>query len=154
MFNLKQLISNPTRVTNNYSSILDHIICNTGISDHCVICCTRKINNRVKCKHVKIRSMRNYNKEIYKNKLREIDWSDVTLCNDVNNAWLLLKQEITTIIDSIAPMKSIRIKVNTEPWMTGEILEMINTRSFVLSIQKRQKQCCFIQNVLFSKKQC
>ena len=59
MFNLKQLISNPTRVTNNSSSILDHIICNTqekicqsgtipvGISDHCVIFCTRKINNRV-----------------------------------------------------------------------------------------------------------
>ena len=36
-------------------------------------------------------------------------------------------------------MKSIRIKVNTEPWMTGEILEMINTRDNLYCQFKKDK---------------
>ena len=55
LYGLEQLISTPTRVTMNSSSILDHILTNstdrvsqsgvidTGLSDHQLIYCTRKI---------------------------------------------------------------------------------------------------------------
>ena len=55
LYGLEQLISTPTRVTKNSSSILDHILTNstdrvsqsgvidTGLSDHQLIYCTRKI---------------------------------------------------------------------------------------------------------------
>ena len=53
---LKQLITSPTRVTDNSSSLLDHVLTNstdrisqsgvvdTGFSDHQLIYCTRKVN--------------------------------------------------------------------------------------------------------------
>ena len=55
LFNLTQIITDPTRVTNCSSTLIDHIcfsdcekvcqsgIINFGIADHSVIYCTRKI---------------------------------------------------------------------------------------------------------------
>ena len=55
LFNLKQLINEPTRITENTSSVIDHILCSdvskvcqsgtipVGISDHLITFCTRKI---------------------------------------------------------------------------------------------------------------
>ena len=72
LYGLEQLISTPTRVTKNSSSILDHILTNstdrvsqsgvidTGLSDHQLIYCTRKIT-RTKFnshKNITIRSLK------------------------------------------------------------------------------------------------
>ena len=60
LFDLKQMITTPTRVTQNTSSIIDHLYCSNldyisdcfvpkySISDHFPICITRKINGKVK----------------------------------------------------------------------------------------------------------
>ena len=60
LFDLKQMITTPTRVTQNTSSIIDHLYCSNpdyisdcfvpkySISDHFPICFTRKINSKVK----------------------------------------------------------------------------------------------------------
>ena len=76
-FGLKQLIRSPTRVTNNTSSLIDHVLTNSeekisqsgvleiGISDHQLIYCTRKLN-RIKfgtAKYVNFRSMKKYTKK-------------------------------------------------------------------------------------------
>ena len=54
-FGLKQLIKQPTRITTNSSSLIDHVLTNTkdkisnsgildiGLSDHQLIFCTRKL---------------------------------------------------------------------------------------------------------------
>ena len=56
MYGLKQLINQPTRITENTATLLDHIltnskdrisqygIINTGLSDHQLIYCTRKVS--------------------------------------------------------------------------------------------------------------
>ena len=58
LFDFKQLVTNPTRVTKNSSTITDHIYCTNpenitdhfvshhSISDHFPICFTRKINRK------------------------------------------------------------------------------------------------------------
>jgi hypothetical protein len=142
IFNMTQLIDSPTRVTDHSSTILDHILCNKnericqsgtidiGISDHSAIYCTRKVvrgmlkdNNSVK-----IRSMKNYNKDTYVKMLNDVNWSDICQTKDVNQAWLKFKGTLSDIIDSIAPVKEVKIRTNTEPWMSSEILEMIAVR--------------------------
>ena len=77
LFDLEQIIAEPTRITPTSSSLIDHILCNNkekvcqsgtmpiGISDHFLTYCTRKIS---KCqinkhKYVKIRALKNYTKE-------------------------------------------------------------------------------------------
>ena len=79
MFNLTQIIKDPTRVTDTSSTIIDHILCNNfenisqfgvldiGLSDHSIIFCTRKLLKPVYNKHnsVKVRSVKSYDKNIY-----------------------------------------------------------------------------------------
>ena len=82
-FGIKQIISSPTRVTCNTSSLIDHVLTNVeekisqsgvldiGISDHQLIFCTRKIN-RIKSgttKYINFRSMKKYTKNLFIEKL-------------------------------------------------------------------------------------
>ena len=84
MHGLKQLIKSPTRVTENTSSLLDHILTNSqdkisqvgvmdiGLSDHQITYCTRKVIKEKFNKHrdITIRSLKNYSEEAFVNSLR------------------------------------------------------------------------------------
>ncbi len=132
----KHIITNPTQVTEHRANILDHIICNmddrithsgvieTGISDHFLTYCTRKHKEISKCRHktIKIRSIRNYNKDIYENILHNASWDLINSKTDANDAWTTSKTIITYIMDEIAPMKEVRIKYRTDPWINNELL--------------------------------
>ena len=78
-FGLKQLIKSPTRITCNTSSLIDHVLTNadnkvsqsgvldTGLSDHQMIFCTRKLS-KIKTgstKYLSFRSMKRYTKELF-----------------------------------------------------------------------------------------
>ena len=84
---LLQIIKSHTHVTKTSSSIIDHILTNsqdrisqsgiieTTFSDHYSIFCTRKFtrNKHNKHKTIKIRSLKNYDKESYLEKLKDIN---------------------------------------------------------------------------------
>ena len=124
----KQLIHTPTRVTPTSKSSLDHIICNyddkisqygvitNGVSDHFFTYCTRKstkvIYNKHKC--VNVRSLKNYSKEFFTDKLSDIGWSEVTLSDDVNKAWSTFTCLLMDTVNSVAPLKEVRIKQRSE----------------------------------------
>ena len=59
-----------------------------GISDHCLIYCTRKILTTTLNSHncVKIRSMKTY-KETFQVNLLNMDWSSVLCSDKVIQAW-------------------------------------------------------------------
>ena len=79
MFDLKQLIGEPTRVTDTSATILDLLlvsepskICqsgvtNLGLSDHMLTYCTRKVKISFVYQHnyVNLRSLKNYTKEAF-----------------------------------------------------------------------------------------
>jgi len=71
---------------NSQSGVVD---CN--ISDHQLIFCTRKVTNwhRFIGKHktVKLRSLKNYNKEAFQQYLVGVDWFPVVNCDNVFDAW-------------------------------------------------------------------
>jgi hypothetical protein len=151
LYNFCQIIDTPTRITTTTSNILDHILCNTpekicqsgtidiGISDHMIIFCTRRnvkgimnVNNVVE-----IRSMRNYEQEVYIDMLRNANWENVLNDNEVNSAWRKFKDILDHIIDHIAPVKRVKVKSKTEPWMTGEIIEAIKERDKLFSTYRK-----------------
>ena len=80
MFNLCQMIKQPTRVTECTSSVIDHILCNNpekncqsgvlnmGISDHFIVYCTRKLSKSSFNKHNNVKS---YSKDVFIEKLTE-----------------------------------------------------------------------------------
>ena len=148
-----QLINSPTRVTNNSSSLIDHIYTNdtrkisqsgvieSGISDHFITYCTRKIVRGQIGKHntVKIRPMKDYSKESFIDLLNECDWDLVCQSRDVNEAWEKFSTMFTQVLDDIAPEKEIRIKGRTEPWIDAEILELMQERDRALFNANRNK---------------
>ena len=81
-----QIMTSYTHVTKTSSSLIDHILTNsqdrisqsgvieTTLSDHFSIFCSRKItrNKHNKHKTIKIRSLKNYDKDAYLEKLKEI----------------------------------------------------------------------------------
>ena len=135
LYGLEQLISTPTRVTKNSSSILDHILTNstdrvsqsgvidTGLSDHQLIYCTRKIT-RTKFnshKNITIRSLKNYSQDVYLEELNKINFPDYSKFTDINDAYSDFIGKVSLTIDKIAPMKEIRIKIAPRSGLTRKL---------------------------------
>ena len=141
-FGLSQLIKEPTRVTDKTATLIDHILINTpdkitqsnvlrkSISDHDIIFCTRKHQMTKTGKHNKItiRSMKNYSKEIFLEKLREIQFPNFRNFENINEAYQTFLDKIMVIIDKLAPLKEIRVKGSSKPWFDADVIEKIHVR--------------------------
>lgn len=86
---------------------------------------------------IKIRSTKHYDKDIFTELLTKVDWSKLYLCRNVNKAWGIFKDLFLSTLDEVAPIREIKVKKKTEPWITSEILELISERDQYFSIFKR-----------------
>ena len=142
MFNFTKVINEPTRICSTSSTTIDLIlvsdchkisqsgVIHTAFSDHCMVYCTRKVTKSFIGSHnnIILRSLKNYNKDDFQAKLLSVDWNSVILSDNVNDAWFSFKKLFLSAIDSIAPLKQIRIKQRSNPWMNANILQAINDR--------------------------
>ena len=85
-----------------------------GIRDHMAIYCTRK----VKRSDIK-------NKHKSNSKLNKINWFEILNLKTAKETWLKFKQIFTSVINELAPIKSVRVKQRSQFWFTGEILDTI-----------------------------
>ena len=74
---------------------------------------------------VKIRSLKHYNKDDFYLKLSDMNWECVLMCFDVEMTWDNFKTIFLSVLDIVAPVKEVRLKQRTEPWMNSEILQTI-----------------------------
>ena len=144
---LKQICQSPTRVTDKSSSLLDHILTNSyprisqhgvfdlGLYDHQLIYCTRKATHIKIHKHtfIKIRTFKNYTKQLFLNKLSKIKFPNYLEYGNINAAYSHFAEMITGIINELAPAKEIRVKKDSQEWMDQEVLEGIRTRNKLLT---------------------
>ena len=152
-FGLKQLIRHPTRITCSTSSLIDHILTNAkekisqsgiidiGLSDHQMIFCTRKVT-KIKIgmpKYINFRSMKNYSKELFNDKLQNINFPNYENFQDTNLAYSDFINKLTGVINSIAPMKQRKMKNNSQEWYDGEVAEKIAIRDKLFKKFKKSK---------------
>ena len=125
-----------SNLTNNYhTDILD-----INISDHQFIYLNRKHCAKPKAKlDFTGRSYKNYYKAVFCDSLLNIDWNNLYQCDDVNTAWNIMLQNITTVIDEMCPLKRYKISQAKEPWVTNEILELIKDKDRLLRRAKNKK---------------
>ena len=152
-FSLSQLISEPTRITPQSSSVIDHVLCNplcnvkssgvldVGVSDHQFTFCIR---GRIvpPCSEPivhRFRSMGNYSREMFCVKLREVDWSRVMLETDVSLSLRYFIDILLGVINEIAPYHQIRAKHDSAPWMCRGILVGIRKRDDLFRKFKKDK---------------
>ena len=77
---------------------------------------------------VKVRSVKSYDKNVFISKLAEAKWEKCFFASNINDAWFNYREICMNILDSVAPIKEIRIKQRTEPWISADILECIQIR--------------------------
>ena len=118
-YGLTQIIEEPTRITDKTSTLIDHILVNTptkitqsgvlskALSDHDVIYCTRKHQVPKTGKHntITLRSLKNYSKDIFLEKLRDIQFPNYRNFICINDAYQNFLERVMEIIDIVAPLK-------------------------------------------------
>ena len=110
----------------DYTNISQSGVIDIGLSDHCMIYCTRKLKRDYIGKHnnVTFRSMKGYSKAELIHRLSEVNWNCVSQCVDVNVAWNRFKTVFVNIIDTLAPMTRARLKQRSEPWFDETISKL------------------------------
>ena len=66
-----------------------------------------------------------------------LDWLPVVNCSDVNEAWSNFRTMFLTVLNSVSPEKTVRLKHRSEAWLTDVIIQNIVDRDAMLKDYKR-----------------
>ena len=153
-FHLDQLITKPTRITETSETMIDLIFVNNSqrivrsdvipcsLSDHSLVFCVFKAGvTKAPPRTIEYRSYKHYNKQSFLLDLKNVNWSTFLDENDVDatvDSWC---QCFTDIADMHAPMKKMKVKGISIPWMTAELSRAMQDRDYHLKkAQKTQSQ--------------
>ena len=142
LHSLHQLIMQPTRICDSTQTVIDLILTTDkdkilksgvficGLSDHYMVFCSRKKQQPYSGHHktVQSRVLKNYNSEDFNHRLESLDWSRELNCTEVDKAWHGFKAKFISILNTVAPLKTTRVKSRSEPWMNSDILTAMIAR--------------------------
>ena len=77
---------------------------------------------------IQTQSLRNYSAENLISTLKDVKFLNYDIFSDVHVAYADLIKKISDAIDSVAPIKMLRIKNNSQDWFDSEIAEAIKLR--------------------------
>ena len=137
---MHQLIDKPTRVDDKTTSVLDVILTSHPtlhrksavlkytLSDHYLIYTHMEFENTKPSvadhNTVKFRDMKNFDMDSFSNDLISCDILNGSLDDDISGErW---KLAYTDIFDKHAPMKILRQKERSNPWMTHDIIKLMH----------------------------
>jgi hypothetical protein len=145
----------PTRITPSSESCLDHIyikhkninnfktaIFDIGLTDHCVLGLKYEGNSRVEgCnKSCERRNIIDYDK--VEDKLRNFDWDEVFLTDDVNVCYNKFHYILTDIVSSCSKEVMLNKKLakarEISPWITNNILDRLKRRKKLFKVLRRR----------------
>ena len=133
------MITEPTRITSTSSSLIDHIFTNVsdlisesgvipeGFSDHLVTFSSRSCAKEVfSGQNVRfVRSFKDYSKASFTAALSRISWSSVLNSADIDFCLLEFNRLFCSVIDTVAPLREIRVRNKLNPWMNSHIFSGI-----------------------------
>ena len=143
IYQLEQLILEPTRVTKSSATIIDLIFTNEtkniaksgvvhiGISDHSLTYVVRKfIPPKSKPITKEVRNFKRFVEEDFINDLKGVPWHNIESFNEPNLAWRAWKSEFNAILDRHAPLRHRRVRQSSLPWLTSEIRKIMHDRDY------------------------
>ena len=144
VFQFDQIITQPTRITQNSETLIDVALTNSpeniansgvlhvGISDHSLIYICRKISFiKSQPKLVESRNYKNYNpgylNEDLDNLLNQYTWEST----DPDLLWSQFKSVFNKIADFHVPLRSRKVRNKYTPWLNDNIRKQINHRDYL-----------------------
>ena len=151
LFNLTQLISKPTRVTQSTKSLLDVLITSndqlviksgvfqSSISDHDVVYANLRLkNNRRKPIYITSRSFKNYNRTVFQESLSFVPWSTVlSIFEDLDDKLFAFDCLFNDVLDDFAPIKTFKSRGRSNPFITPEIKSLMKTRDYWRALARK-----------------
>lgn len=148
VYGLQQLITEPTRVTPTSATLIDLIYTNCpdkitcsgvrhiSISDHCMVFAYRKLSgNGISNGHntITYRNFRKFNRDNFRNDIASQSWDELYNSNNPNpnEMWLLWKGIFLSIVDKHAPLRNMRVRARSSPWITAELKKLMHDRDIL-----------------------
>ena len=137
-----QLVREGTRVwPGQPESGLDHVYSNrpdkcsdintefSGGSDHKLLKFTRYAKSATRgVRYVRKRCFKNFEPEKFLEKVKKISWFNLYMCQDPSKAVELLTQNISNILNTMAPIRTIQVRVKYAAWLTDETKAVMRRR--------------------------
>ena len=150
---VSQMVTTPTRFwPGQPSSGLDHLYTNnpgklsevytelSGGSDHRLIKVTRFAKSIKKnARYVRKRCYKGFDEETFKAEVAKLSWYELYLCEDLDNAVQILTTSLTSILDRLAPVKTVQIRTRYAPWLSPETKAVMKERD-AAQVQATQTQ--------------
>ena len=150
MNGFKQIITSPTRITKDSSSLIDLSFVNkpahfpksnvieSSLSDHEMIYCHRKMNSqKYPMRSIKCRNYRSYDPAQLLIDANEIDWSPIYTSNNVNNTVSFFQTSLKTLFDKHAPYVEKRVRGQPCSWLNENVKTEMNRRDCLLRKAKK-----------------
>ncbi|CAB3995079.1 Hypothetical predicted protein [Paramuricea clavata] len=150
--NQTQLIKEPTRVTEMSSSLIDiirksnvslvenHGVALSHISDHDLIYASFKLKmSKLPPSYKCVRSYKNYKPDSFLADLQRIPWYDISIMDDANEMLDHFNERFLHVMETHAPVKTVRIKHRSCPFISTEIQELMQYRNNLLKTARSTK---------------
>ena len=136
IYGLQQLITEPTRITPTSATLIDviytncreNVVCSgvrhISISDHSIVFAYRKLSvNGMSGGHnaITYRNFRKFNRINLRN----------DIASDPNDMWLQWKCSFLSIVNKHAPLRKMRVRTRSSPWITSELKKRIHDRDIL-----------------------
>ena len=158
VYQLTQIINDPTRITEYTESLLDVCITSSpekiissgvihlGISDHSLIYPVRKLNYVPKIgarSFIENRNFKHFNDESFLNDLYILPWTEIDNNENVDIMWECWKSLFVQVLGKHAPLKTKMVrKRGNVPWIDKDIRTKLFGRDFLKrKAIKTNKQC-------------
>ena len=128
-YNLNQMVTQPTRITDSTEALLDIILVSnakqvieakvlpSSISDHDLVYVTLRLKKqRTPSTFRTIRSFKNYSSERFNNDITRAPWSVLETFDDPDDKLHAFNLLFNEILDRHAPLKTIRLRGRPNPY--------------------------------------
>ena len=154
LFNLHQLVDEPTRITQTSSTTIDLIFTNdpekvvcsgvshVGISDHGLIYFYRKVSVGFSSKgHTTIncRNFKNFDVNEFRSDINTQNWDGIKMFDNPNQMWHVWKTMFNDVVERHAPLRKKRVRSSNSPWITADLKERMRQRD-ILKIKAIQSK--------------
>jgi hypothetical protein len=152
VYNMKQLITEPTRITPQSSSLIDVIlttipnshvksgVINIALSDHKLVYTVIDVNTKIKQIHnyVRFRSYKTFDRTSFLNELdsklqNDMDVPENITEQNLDSLWNEFKNIFLSVSNKHAPLKTQRLKNRINPWFNKSIINLIYERDHIKS---------------------
>ena len=142
LFDLKQLIKEPTRVTVNTMSLIDVIMTSMPekhstsqvfkitLSDHYLVYTDLSYTMKFKPKEIKCRSFKNVEVNNFVNELSQ-SLENINYEQPLSSLWDTFKMIFCNISNKHAPNRVYRIKGKAQPWVTDDVVSAMKERDLI-----------------------